>query len=245
VRIEDFDDGAVEPSMGNGLSALVRGRVNVRIAGVTQEVHQIMGESDVKVALEGLKDLSPQVGVGVALLLALQRLLPRKLFTVNAVLQPAGTRGPGLTVTLRVGRSAAAVESFWASPLGYYTPSPTASTPAVSEAEADVSRATAAYYSLSRPATAWINHRIARTLGAGGTITRDSNSYALFRVGLDWQQRGDRIMARRLYDAALSADPDNVAARANLGAIDAGDGLYDASIYHFERALQALRSQSS
>ena len=52
-------------------------------------------------------------------------------------------------------------------------------------------------------------------------------------------------MARRLYDAALSTDPDNVAARANLGAIDAGDGLYDASIYHFERALQALRSQSS
>jgi tetratricopeptide (TPR) repeat protein len=238
LKVEDFEDGASTVRMGPGVAALIRAGVTDRIHGIKHQLGLVSGQSEFSGALANLQDLSPQLRVALAVITVLDALLPRQRFTVAGVLQPPGGQGVGLSLTLRRGSSFAAMQSFWAVPLGCVARASANGQPVPDDAPA-------AYHRLSGAACAWVDHQLATALGAKSSITGDSFSFALFRAGVDWQEDGDMFRARRLYDLALKRDPRNTGALANLGQLAASHGYYDVAITRLELARNALEQRTA
>jgi tetratricopeptide (TPR) repeat protein len=66
---------------------------------------------------------------------------------------------------------------------------------------------------------------------------------ALYREGVDRQQRGDLSGAAEAYRKSLEQDPGNVAAHSNLGAALAGLGRYEEAVPEYERGIEIAPEQ--
>jgi tetratricopeptide (TPR) repeat protein len=76
---------------------------------------------------------------------------------------------------------------------------------------------------------------------APGALCQDAA--ALYRQGVDHQQKGDLAGAADFYRESLAVDETNIAARSNLGPALAGLGRYDDAIPEYEKALKSAPEQ--
>lgn len=155
-------------------------------------------------------DAVPGGRVVAALLSLTDRVLPNLLWRVSGELQPlhpAHGAGLRLRVTRSYGRRSRE-ETFWENRYGPW------------EATAGGAVATQENYDrVAVPAAAWLasvtSKKPFEALG-----TKSWESYALFAVGAELQERGDLLDARKRYEEALGCDDRNQGARLNRAVVD-------------------------
>lgn len=108
----------------------------------------------------------------------------------------------------------------------------------------DDNPASAAFRRLGIAAAAWLAYTTADAEARKILSRRTSSwrSYALARIGADWQLLGDGARARELYARALDEDPGNDAALNNLGRLDLEGSATDNDASRFDRAIVRLRA---
>lgn len=94
---------------------------------------------------------------------------------------------------------------------------------------------------LAEPAATWLLYHLQRALCPGEEFqplgTGDWRSYAMFRVGLRYEEEDNPAAARDLYERALSRDAGNRGARANLAALLMAQGEDDRAIDELLRVV--------
>jgi tetratricopeptide (TPR) repeat protein len=223
--VELLDDSAVDGRIGPAITGLVRNRISVREDRFGLDY--VTGQRIVKKTLKPFKDLSASfpnlsgnAGAVVAVVEFLARTIPRRRFVLRGELQPAASAGPGVTLALQDSSADDSLTVLWATPFEIR------------------SIDTAAYERLAIPSAAWADHRLATALARGGLselVSRDADSWALFRAGLECHRLGEDEQARSLYEQALGHDGRNLGALANLGLLERRER-------HFARAEGLLES---
>jgi Tfp pilus assembly protein PilF len=76
----------------------------------------------------------------------------------------------------------------------------------------------------------------------GAASTADAQQQRILQDGYDALERGDKVAARRKFEAAVKADPKSAAAQKQLGFINLDDGKNEAAARNFAAALAAAPS---
>jgi tetratricopeptide (TPR) repeat protein len=216
--VSPLADTGTDP-LGSAVAGLIRSRVTWRTDRFG--LNLVSGQASVASAFSGLGDISGEAKAAVAVIAFLTALLPRRRFELTGQLQPAGEEGVGISLELSKNGDAEALTSVWAASYhltGRSNPS--------------------AYQHLAVACAAWVDIWMTKALGGGGLLTRDPQSWAFFRSGMDAQRLGDRDRARALYEQALAADGTNVGAMANLGILCRRAGQYRDAEDYLSRALR-------
>jgi hypothetical protein len=154
----------------------------------------------------------PQAKLVAAAVSMLELILPRRVYTVTAIVLPVDpARGVGLTVALTKpnGAPACPEETFWESDFEF-DPSPE-----------ETSLAERLQH-VMLPAAVWLAYRpqIGGDAEAAGRLgTANWRSYAYFAIGERHQRNGDTRAARRAYYQAIDLDHRNLGARLNLAGL--------------------------
>jgi tetratricopeptide (TPR) repeat protein len=221
VEIEALNDEAIESRLGAAVAGMIRGRVNWRKDRFG--VGLVSGQAGLTTALSGLGDVSGDAKAAVAVVQFLTALLPRRRFTLMGELQSESAEGRGISIEFKSERGYEALITFWANALAV---DPKA-TP------------TEVYRSLAVASAAWADHWATTQLLGGELLTKDPQSWALFRCGVDAQRLGDEERALVLYDRALVMDGTNAGAMANLGVILCRKNDWDDARRNLHQALLA------
>jgi tetratricopeptide (TPR) repeat protein len=215
--VSPLTDTGTDP-LGSAVAGLIRSRVTWRTDRFG--LNLVSGQASVASAFSGLGDISGEAKAALAVITFLTALLPRRRFELTGQLQPAGEEGVGISLELSKNGDAETLTSVWAASYhltGRSNPS--------------------AYQHLAVACAAWVDIWMTKALGGGGLLTRDPQSWAFFRSGMDAQRLGDRDRARALYEQALAADGTNVGAMANLGILCRRAGQYRDAEDYLSRAL--------
>jgi hypothetical protein len=205
--------GSEDKTLGESLSSALHDHLGrLKEQGCSPQLRSQPAE-DVEFKLpDTVVSAVPQANLVASLLVALDKLVPRRIVEVKGTVRPVDPRrGAGVTIALsrRDGRSAAQ-DTFWEADY-YLAPPPD---------KMDKELASRYARLLAAPAV-WLAYQ--RDLGykrsAPPLGTTNWRSYALFAAGEIAQDEGRRGDARRAYERALDHDPDNLGARLNLGAL--------------------------
>lgn len=185
---------------------------------------------------------------GFASVIQLVSLIPRRVHTVDGFLHADTPRGPALSVRLSRSELSDAATTIYLHDfvkpkpmVSEPRPSPPASPPSSDEGEpgaaetdddnggADKAPETRnpagayAYHRLAVAAAAWLAFRLP-TRGVPGSVpemlTTSWESYAHFRLGVEFQQAGDMASARRSFATSLMHDSLNRGSLLNLAGLD-------------------------
>jgi tetratricopeptide (TPR) repeat protein len=226
VQIKGLDDSALAQKYGASTTGLMRARLTTD-AGDTR-IDQASGSASAADTLDGLADAAPQAKVVVALLKALRLTMPKRDWVITGELQVDGGEGVGISLAIDNGGAFVGFSAFWAKAL----------------AGRDTTEPVAAYRELTVPAAGWLVHHVASANGPDDLLSTDADSWALTQCGLYWYDKGDREQARRFYLRALGCDGENIAARANLGFLDADEpDRQVAAVRELNRALALLEQR--
>lgn len=233
LHVEDFDDVALDRRIGPSVAATVRAGIPQRISEVKQQLGQVAGESDLARALRDLQEVSQAFSLWLMVLVALDWLLPRKRFTAVGVLQPDTGRGPGVTLTLQCGSASQALATLWASELGFTADGDETDQQRVWRVRA-----------LARSAGMWVSYGVADSVTGYNSISDDAMSFVLFHQGIYWDDRNDRVKARRMYDQALERDEENAGALGNLGILALSEENFGGAVNYLERSVRSLEQRA-
>ncbi|MGN6188138.1 MAG: hypothetical protein ACTHOE_04515 [Conexibacter sp.] len=240
-RSDGGDDGASE-RLGAATAAALRENYGRMMRDGGSRLRFIRSAAQAFPALPPqIAEAYPPAGVIAALLGMLDRLLPARTRSVSGELRPRDpVRGVGLTITF--GRRYGKVfdeTTLWEGDYG--TPLPYAR-------DDDLQPA---YDRVALPAAAWVTfaatrrivyRRLLRVKPFNVLGTTDWRSYALFAVGADQQEKGNRADARRAYERALGRDDGNRGAAFNLAALELQSNSEDVRRVGTRR-LRALRRE--
>jgi tetratricopeptide (TPR) repeat protein len=178
--------------------------------------------------IQRVGEIGEPAKIGAALVAFLATLLPRRRIKLSGEIQPKGkASGPGISVELDRKFISEGSVTIWAK--DFYLP-------VDGEDDVDTVRR------LTTPAAAWVSHKTTDATGGEPLAAGRAMSWARFRAGFDWEQDGEREMAKKLYGAAIAMDDKNYAARVNLGILRAGDGDYPGALELIERALAIIEA---
>jgi tetratricopeptide (TPR) repeat protein len=220
LQVQPLGDDALTLRLGPSVAGLIRGRVTWKTDRFG--LNLVSGQAGIASALSGLSDVSAEAKGAVAVINFLTAVLPRRRFTMQGQLQPAGAEGVGISLELSQNGGACAVISFWADPLDL-------------KADGGVRD----YHHLAVACAAWVDIWMAKSLDGDALLTGDPQSWAFFRVGVDAQRLGDSGRARTLYEQALAKDGSNVGAMANLGILARRERHYEEAENYLTRAKTA------
>ena len=163
--------------------------------------------------------------------------LPGRVTTITGRVQPDGSHGRGVTVTINSGwMRPGASTTIWERDIGIWPPP---DDPAPSGEER--------WQRLAIAAAAWVAYRLVATRSARertALLTQDWQSYALFLTATRLTRQGaDADAIRPIYQAALERDPRNRGALFGLGVLFANESangraaeLFDACVEELEYA---------
>jgi tetratricopeptide (TPR) repeat protein len=222
LKFGTIGDGALDKALGVEFGQLTRGRLT---ADSDNGVVLASTPATLSGSLQGVKDLSSQLGIAVAILDVLNQFIPRSWFELDGSLHAAPGQGGTEGVTIALQRNSRHTRSvtLWCKELRVSGP----------ESNARV-------HALSGPAAAWLGHEIASATDRPVLETLDSRSFLLFAAGHEAHEAGDEATAWTLYLDALARDPDNAAALINVAAILEGHGWPDPAKALRDRAIQIL-----
>lgn len=223
LEVQPLNDDALTARLGPSVAGLIRGRVTWKTDRFG--LNLVSGQGGVASALMGLGDVSAEAKAAVAVINFLTAVLPRRRFTLQGQLQPAGAEGVGISLELSQNGGARALISFWADRL-----------------EVNTDRGVRDYQQLAVACAAWVDIWMAKSLNGDALLTGDPQSWAFFRAGVDAQRLGDSERARALYEQALAKDGSNVGAMANLGILARRDGRYEDAEDYLTRARIATET---
>lgn len=224
LQIGKFDDAALKERLGTPIAGLIRGRVTWRSTD-RNGLDLVSGQAGIASTLSSLGDISSETKGALAIVNLLSATLPRRRFVLDGELQPAGAKGPGISLELTIQGGYDSLVTFWANPLG------------LSKVDSVV-----AYQHMAIVAAAWVDHRIVSALDGENLLTRDPQSWALFSSGVEWQRQGDQALARYLYEQALIIDGDNVGALANLGIVERFENNFEEAEKLLGQAIDSLEN---
>lgn len=229
VVVTRIDDSGLEEKLGAPTAALLR-----------QYLELDAGDGALKLAsgeaapaetwidtVSGAGDYGKLIALVIHLF---DRVRPQHRISVGGALQ-AATRacGHGLSLTVYRASRAGTSTTFWAS-----------------EFELPTAVGAEAVQGLAVPAAAWASYVIAEeTSNRNMLVAKDALSWALFKAGVELQAADQRPKAVSLYEEALSRDPSNYGAQANLGVIEARSEKYTKALPRLEKALASLESRAT
>jgi tetratricopeptide (TPR) repeat protein len=219
LEVKALDDTGVGKHLGPSTASLIRSRVKPRRSG---GIDVVTGHSAFGDTLQPLGDISAQAKAAVAVVSFLFSILPRREYEASGALQEKGKRGLGISLELMNRSTQLASTTVWSHEY------------AVPDNEVE------AFQYLTVPAAAWLDHRIATAMDEGQDLPEDPRSWALFRAGAEWQEEGELVNAKQLYEASLAIDADNLWAMGNLGVIALTEGDYPSALQLLSDALEEL-----
>jgi tetratricopeptide (TPR) repeat protein len=221
------DSGLAENKLGSATTTLLKEKIE---PGPGKNGLTVSGEDSPEESwIQRVGEIGEPAKIGAAVVAFLATLLPRRRIKLSGEIQPKATvGGPGISVELDRKFISEASVTLWAK--DFYLP-------VGQEDEVDTVRR------LTTPAAAWVSHKATDVTGGEPLAAGRAMSWARFRAGFEWQQEGDREMAKKLYGAAVAMDERNYAARVNLGLLRAGDGDYSGAIKLIERALEIIEAE--
>jgi tetratricopeptide (TPR) repeat protein len=219
LEVKPLDDTGVDKHVGPAVASLIRSKVKPRHSG---GIDVVTGHSVLSDALQPLGDISAQAKAAVGVVSFMLATLPRREYEASGALQAKGEHGRGISVGLMNRSKQLASTTLWADDFAAPDDELTA------------------FQRLSVPAAAWLDHRIATAMEEGGDLPDDPQSWALFRAGAAWQEDGELVKARQLYESALATDTDNFWAMANLGVIAMVEGNYPEGLQLLTNALEGF-----
>ena len=229
LEISSIDGGWMTKAMGPQVASLMREQITPKHGSPSV----VTGYPELSDNLKPLAEISSEAKVVVTIASFLASIRRRERFEVLGALEPSGDDGPGLSVELICEKSHVASTTLWGS-----------------DFEASTGE-TLAPQQLAIPAAGWIEHHIAQNLKTDDEmLSKDPYSWALFKAGLSWQAKGrgkkgnDALTkAARLYDRALSKDPENIGALINLSVIRMDDRDYEEAERLMKAALSLLEAR--
>ncbi len=248
LEIQDFDKGSTELDIGKGLAAIVEASINhFSNEGNRALVHIVEGPiqkleiPDVKAVTENLKFIFQLFELA----------FPRNVITLSGYLQKSEDRGAGLSLILVKRRTGEIVDSMtiWQKDFEMLmVPSD--------------SKDPTQYHQLAELVAIWIIFRLLayrehqknsvpkkwiyelmpvlapkeEPFNPLGTDRWES--YAYFRVAVQWSLKGEKDKARHVYIEALNQDMRNCLPWFNLGVLDIEAGEYDRALKRLEQVKQ-------
>jgi tetratricopeptide (TPR) repeat protein len=222
--VEVLDDNAITQRIGPAITGLVRNRISVR--GDRLGLDFVTGQRIVRRTLKSFKDIAVPVpnasgtaGVALVVIGFLAKTLPRRRFVLRGELQPRGSAGTGISLALQDNGGEDSLTTLWSAALDVRVVG------------------VGAYQRLAVPAAAWTDHQLTTALASRAPselLSRNADSWAFFRAGLECHRLGEDEPARSLYEQALGHDGGNFGALANLGLLERRE-------HHFERAEKLLK----
>jgi tetratricopeptide (TPR) repeat protein len=228
VTIEKPDDSAVDPKLGAGTAALMRKWIETD--GSRSYVKFVSGgDATEETWLSKVSEAGEKGKLAAALIGLFLILLPRRHVKVTGELQPATpSGGPGISVELHRKLASKGTAVLWADQFAL---------PVDPAATAESLR------KLVVPAAAWVSHRVTTETKRKALSSKDPMSWALFKVGVQWQRDIEMEKAEQLYRAAIQIDSENYGARTNLGLLCARKGEYERALGLFEEARTILEQK--
>jgi tetratricopeptide (TPR) repeat protein len=183
----------------------------------------------------GLTALTPQLKLLASFAAFIQQLLPFTRLTLGGSLVGEGRRGVGVVLTLRNGKVIERTATLWEKPI-------------ISQSGVAVEDRSAAddFSSLVPLASGWLHFELARTLQTEPIpVSVNAESYAYLKRGLEMQVTNRTDDAISMYAVALTYDPYNYAALANLGRLNALRGNVNEALRLFDEALRAREATNA
>ena len=153
IDVRDFNDTTAHARIGKNIAAMLRHHFTRLSTTHRPRLGTFTGPEE---AVAALKDISANVPENFRWLNAvaamLGRLSPRRTFTVDGDLLPAGEQGDGMTLVLTRGSRVIATATLWQKDFN----------PALKTAEKDPT----GYYTLTEPAAVWLLYHVASEVNA-------------------------------------------------------------------------------
>lgn len=221
------DSGLGEHKLGRATTALLKEKIE---PGSGRNGLDVSGEDSPEESwIQRVGEIGEPAKIGAAVVAFLATLLPRRRIKLSGEIQPkAAVGGSGISVELDRKFISEGSVTLWAK--DFYLP-------VSGEDEVDTIRR------LTMPAAAWVSHKATDVTEGKPLAAGRAMSWARFRAGFEWEQDGEREMAKKLYGAAVAMDDKNYAARVNLGLLRAGDGDYPEALELIERALAIIEAE--
>lgn len=235
VRVENFKASDDQDATAHQLNAVVRsvlGAGGVTPAtGTSWLVTTPLGSAGLLADMaDALRDVPQGKGIAAALRL-INKLIPRDAFSVTGDLLNAGSRGPGLALSLsdRNG-DIRATETLWAGDYDQTPARPTATTTSDVVARLGVAAGAWTIYAALEQRQNTVRYK-----ALGSTRWR---SYALFRAGLEAHRCEQIGLARILYAKAVDDDGSNDPALANLARLELQAGDHAIAAARLQRVME-------
>lgn len=243
VRVDDFKAPDGKDATAHQLNAVVRsvlGSGGVTPAtGTSWLVTTPLGSAGLLADMaDALRDVPQGKWIGAALRL-INKLVPRDAFTIAGDLLPAGSRGPGLALSLsdRNGDTRA-TETLWAADYDLKRDNQTPATPTPTNAPDVVARLGVAAGAWTIYAALQQRQDTVRFRMLGSTRWR---SYAWFRAGLEAHRCEQLALARVLYAKAVDEDGSNDPALANLARLELQAGDHEIAAARLQTVMNGTR----
>lgn len=243
VRVEDFKASDGKDATAHQLNAVVRsvlGSGGVTLAtGTSWLVTTPLGSAGLLADMaDALRDVPQGKWIAAALRL-INKLIPRDAFTVAGDLLPAGSRGPGLALSLsdRNGDTRA-TETLWSADYDLSPDNQTPDTPTPTNAPDLLARLGVAGGAWTIYAALQQRQNTVRFSTLGSTRWR---SYAWFRAGLEAHRCEQLALARVLYAKAVDEDGANDPALANLARLELQAGELAIAAARLQRVMDDTR----
>lgn len=257
--VRPFTDGAVNPKVGAGFSALVEEQLigvwrrerRVRDDGynldfVVANVELFSDEDALSRAVGEMAQVD-QLQLIAAVLSFVDNLGFKRRLAATGELLPAGAQGSGVALALYNRRQLEARGVLWdysaaATPAPEDSKESANASTEIAPAETDSPKGVTPYYQFAGPAAAWVQYEAALALDSRvGVITSKAESFSLLCTAIELHRSNSYAEAAETYAKALEIDPNNVAALINFALLLArSGGLFPEAIVLLKRAQSAL-----